>query len=167
MASIDASSVYAPASSMVELKNELTDIKTSLGAILDLLYASHTTNSALESRMAELESEHSARKMRRSNPAALWVCPVCRDPFSHRESFKGHVSRLAQPKSERSHCRLVQDNPEHKKLLSDPRFGDAESDWDAAALSFGQQFYDTVKSVSSSTRTSSSSHSAVSDDLVM
>ncbi len=85
----------------------------------------------------------------------------------HRESFKGHISRLAQPKTQRSHCRLDEDNPEHKKLLSDPRFGDAANDWDSAALSFGQQFYDTVKSASTSSRTSASSHSAVSDDLVM
>lgn len=153
--------------SIVELRSELSDIKSSLGAILTLLSASQSSTSALQSRMSELESEHFAKKMRRSNPSSLWVCPVCRESFSHRESFKGHISRLAQPKTQRSHCRLDEDNPEHKKLLSDPRFGDAANDWDSAALSFGQQFYDTVKSASTSSRTSASSHSAVSDDLVM
>jgi hypothetical protein len=151
--------------SVVDLKCELSDTKSSLSEVLRLLSASRSQHTVLESRICQLEIASSAKRIRRSNPASLWVCPVCREPFAHRESFKGHISRLAEPKSERSHCRLDPQNPEHVKLLSDPRFGDG--DWDSRSLRFGQQFYDTVKSVSSSTRTSESSHSAVSDLRVM
>jgi hypothetical protein len=146
-----------------ELRSELVEIKTSLSELLRLFLEAQNNSSAMESRIGELETASAARKKRSSSADSLWVCPVCRESFAHRESFKGHVSRLAQPKSERSHCKLDPDNTEHQKLLSDPRFGDPNGDWNERALSFGQQFYHTVKCHSVSTRSSEQSHSAVSD----
>ena len=152
---------------VAELRSELMEIKTSLSEVVRLLLASQSNSSAMESRIDDLECASAARRKRSSHQAQLWVCPVCREPFAHRESFKGHVSRFIEPKTERSHCKLDPDNPEHKKLLSDPRFGDPNGDWNVRALNFGLQFYNTVKSNSSSSRSSEQSHSAVSDEWVI
>ena len=149
------------------LRSELVDIKTSLGEVVRLLIEAQNSSSAMESRIEGLESASAARKKRSSNEQQLWICPVCREILAHRESFKGHVSRLSEPKSERSRCKLDPDNKEHQKLLSDPRFGDPNGDWNQRALTFGLQFYNTIKSHSSTTRSSEQSHSAVSDVWVM
>ena len=149
------------------LRSELVDIKTSLGEVVRLLIAAQNSSSAMESRIEDLESASAARKKRSSNGDQLWICPVCREILAHRESFKGHISRLSEPKSERSHCKLDPDNKEHQKLLSDPRFGDPNGDWNQRALTFGLQFYNTIKSHSSTTRSSEQSHSAVSDVWVL
>jgi hypothetical protein len=80
----------------------------------------------------------------------------------HRESFKGHVRRLTVPPTDRTHCFLDESRDDHKLLLSHPRYGDG--DFASRAASFAQQLYECCKSNSTSTRTSESSHAAVSPD---
>ena len=97
-----------------ELRSELVAIKTSLSEVTRLLIAFQHVSSTMESRIEDLESASAARKKRSSNGDQLWICQVCREILAHRESFKGHISRLAEPKSERSHCKLDPDNKEHQ-----------------------------------------------------
>jgi hypothetical protein len=151
-----------------DLKHDLSEIKASLLQVVSMLAvvrdsnaALAVTHAALNTRVEQLESHVAITDP--SNSRRSWVCPVCAKLFKHRESFKGHILRLKDPQSERSRCRLDPDRPDHIVLLSHPRYG--HGDFPSRACSFAQQFYDTVRSNSTSTRTSESSHSAVSLDM--
>ena len=148
-----------------DVVNELRALRQQVTSISLVVHR----NDDLEARVADLEA---GRARRRASPYERrdWKCPVCNQPLKHRESFKGHIRRLIVPSSDRTHCFLDIENPAHRALLAHPRYGDG--DFNARAVVFSQQLYDTVKSNSSSTRTSESSHSAVSfifvdDDVVV
>jgi hypothetical protein len=147
-----------------DVKQELSDIKASLQQVVCMLSESHTANAALAARISMLELSASGS---RSEERQKWSCPVCLKAFAHRASFKGHIRRLAisDPTSGRNHCFLDPERPEHIALLAHPRYGNG--DFKSRACAFSHQMYDTVKSNSTSTRTSESSHSAVSDILVL
>jgi len=146
------------------IHSELCSIKSTLHSMMDLLTASRDTTAALSDRVSELESaQASVRYHRKSkNRAVSWTCPVCWEPFMHRESFKGHVRKLTIPPTDRTHCFLDGTKEEHRLLLSHPRYGDG--DFASRAASFALQLYECCKSVSTSTRTSESSHAAVRPD---
>jgi hypothetical protein len=158
----DLMSVDAP-----DLKHELSDIKASLHTVVSMLTQVHNSNAALvnsnaalAARVEMLESHYRDKVSRSSRSHRSWECPVCQKTFAHRESFKGHILRLKDPPSERSHCRLNPERPDHIALLSHSRYGNG--DFQSRGSNFAQQFYETVRSNSTSTRTSESSHSAVS-----
>lgn len=143
-----------------ECRTQWSDIKASLGNVLSMLQASCESQALLSARVSALEEN--ARHPSQSNQQSdqlQWVCPVCLVSFTHRESFKGHVRLMTLKKTARSHCRFDPHNPHHQVLLSHPRYG--SGDFDSRALAFSHQMYDTVKSHSSSSRSSESSHSAV------
>ena len=77
----------------------------------------------------------------------FWICPVCKSPFLHRQSFKGHIRRLRDPIATPAHCCLDKTNPEHQRLVSHPRYGDGS--FDDRRYQFAEQFYETVRSHSS------------------
>lgn len=112
-------------------------------------------NASLVERISALEQIVVARQ-----PHGSWPCPVCGHIYSHRESFKGHIRRLALPVTHRAHCFLDPNNAEHQALLSHDRYGDG--DFDSRAKNFAIMLYDTVKSNSSSTMSSENSFTAVS-----
>ena len=149
---------------LFDVINELRELRKQVTSISEVVHR----NDDLEARVADLEA---GRARHRASPYERrdWKCPVCNQPLKHRESFKGHIRRLIVRSSDRTHCFLDIDNPAHVALLAHPRYGDG--DFNARAVVFSQQLYDTVKSNSSSTRTSESSHSAVSiifvDDVVV
>jgi hypothetical protein len=78
----------------------------------------------------------------------FWICPVCKSPFMHRQSFKGHILRLRDPISISAHCFLDENNPEHQRWVSHPRYGDGS--FDDRRHQFAEQFYETVRSHTSS-----------------
>ena len=139
--------------------SELASIKSDLQEVLRRLSDAQSGNVALAARVAELEGYRYKRKSSRDNECR-WICPVCWQPFSHRESFKGHIRQLTISPTDHMHCFLSEEKLEHRILLSHPRYGDG--DFKTRAAAFSSQLYDTVKSNSNSTRTSESSHSAVS-----
>jgi hypothetical protein len=120
-------------------------------------------NATLISQNADLSARVAALERLADNgmaaSAQTWICPVCHSPFKHRESFKGHIRRLAQPVSASAHCFLDESNPDHVSLVSHERYGDG--DFASRAVQFTSQLYDTIKSNSSSRRSSESSHRAV------
>ena len=116
-------------------------------------------NAALEARIAFLESQNRAAQEKKDQRDLKWRCPVCLEPFKHRESFKGHIMRLKDPVTARAKCFLDCENERHRELLAHPRYGGG--DFESRRLCFADQFYQTVRSNSTSTRTSESSHSAV------
>ena len=137
---------------------ELFSIKSSLQEVLRCLAESLTDQASLSARVAQLEGQNGKRSSSGGSDCR-WICPVCWKPFAHRESFKGHIRRLTESPSEHMHCYLDPGKPEHVALLSHPRYGDG--DFRSRAAAFAAQLYQTVKSSSSSSRTSASSHSAV------
>jgi hypothetical protein len=143
------------------LHSELRSIKSTLHSMMDILTASRDSTAALSDRVSELENAQASVRKSKSD-AVRWTCPVCWEPFKHRESFKGHVRRLTIPPTDRTHCFLDGTKADHISLLSHPRYGDG--DFASRAASFAQQLYECCKSNSTSTRTSESSHAAVSPD---
>ena len=141
------------------LHAELFLIKTSLQEVLRCLAESQSDQASLCERVAQLESKNGKRSSSGGSDCR-WICPVCWQPFSHRESFKGHIRQLTISPTDHMHCFLSEEKLEHRILLSHPRYGDG--DFKTRAAAFSSQLYDTVKSNSNSTRTSESSHSAVS-----
>jgi hypothetical protein len=113
-------------------------------------------NEVLSARVSALELKMSAKT---TCSDCSWICPVCKTPFLHRESFKGHIRRLRDPISTSAHCFLDENNPEHQRLVSHPRYGTGT--FDDRRHQFAEQFYDTVRSHSSSRHSSQSSHRAV------
>ena len=147
------------ASDGCSLHSELRSIKSTLHSMMEILTASRDSTAALSDRVSELENARACvRKSKRDT--VRWTCPVCWEPFKHRESFKGHIRRLFESPTDRMHCCLDPERPEHVALLSHSRYGNG--DFSSRAAAFASQLYDTVKSHSNSTRTSASSHSAVS-----
>ena len=138
---------------------ELSLIKSSLQEVLRYLAESQSDHVSLSDRVAHLEGKKGNRSSSRGSHCR-WMCPVCWKPFAHRESFKGHIRRLTESPSDHKHCYLDPEKPQHVTLLSHPRYGDG--DFRSRAAAFSAQLYHTVKSNSNSTRTSASSHSAVS-----
>ncbi len=145
-----------------DIQSELSSIKTSIQEVLRYLSDAQTFQQALSTRIASLESQREARgsSCHSGRDNCRWICPVCWKPFAHRESFKGHIRRLTESPTDRMHCCLDPERPEHVALLSHSRYGNG--DFSSRAAAFASQLYDTVKSHSNSTRTSASSHSAVS-----
>ena len=113
-------------------------------------------NEVLSARVTALELKMSAKT---TCSDCSWTCPVCKTPFLHRESFKGHIRRLRDPVSTSAHCFLDENNPEHQRLVSHPRYGTGT--FDDRRHQFADQFYETVRSHSSSRHSSQSSHRAV------
>lgn len=147
-----------------DIHSEISSIKSSIQEVLRYLSDAQTCQQALFSRVADLESQREARSSsQQSGVSCKWICPVCWKPFAHRESFKGHIRRLTESPTDRMHCWLDPNRPEHVALLSHPRYG--IGDFPSRAAAFAAQLYDTVKSNSNSTRSSASSHSAVSYDM--
>ena len=148
------------------LRHELSAIKCSIEEVLRYLSDAQTCQESLSSRVAALESQQDARgSSRLSDSICRWICPVCWQPFAHRESFKGHIRRLTESPTDRMHCHLDPDLPEQNRLLAHARYG--HGDFPSRAAAFSQQLYETVKSNSNSSRTSESSHSAVSYTMIM
>ena len=143
-----------------DIHSELSSIKSSLQEVLRYLSDAQTEQASLSSRVSRLESLQRNRSHSRESGNCRWLCPVCWKPFAHRESFKGHIRRLTEAPTDQMHCFLDEEKPEHRVLLSHPRYGDG--DFRSRAAAFSEQLYNTVKSNSNSTRTSASSHSAVS-----
>ena len=149
-----------------DIQSELSSIKTSIQEVLRYLSDAQTFQQALSTRITALESQQEARgSSRHSGRDCRWICPVCWKPFAHRESFKGHIRRLTESPTDRMHCCLDPERPEHVILLSHSRYGNG--DFSSRAAAFASQLYDTVKSYSNSTRTSASSHSAVSYAILL
>lgn len=114
----------------------------------------------LTSRIVALEEVVSAKATVIGSLGAVeWTCPVCSEGFKHRESFKGHIRRLAHPVSPGARCFLDPAVKEHRALLAHERYGNG--DFDSCKAQFVQQLYDTVKSASTSRRSSESSHRQV------
>ena len=142
-----------------ECRSELLEIRETLGNVVRLLQESNSSHASLSARVSDLEGKSRGQGRQGRSELRDWVCPVCQEPFAHRESFKGHIRSLTLTKSERSHCAFDSHNQNHQALLSHPRYGDG--DFFTRASAFAHQLYDTVKSHSSSARSSQSSHSAV------
>lgn len=138
-----------------EIVRELHSVKTSVSDLVSLV----AQNADLAARVASLESAHSTAQYKKAQRGVGWICPVCMHPFAHRESFKGHIMRLKDPVTDRAKCFLDPENDRHVALVAHPRYG--SGDFDARRISFAEQFYQTVRSNSNSTRSSESSHSAV------
>jgi hypothetical protein len=146
-----------PSPNVQDILAELRDIKA---AVLNLFQIVQNS-SDLSARVQKLEIRNTeADVLSERAVKCAWICPVCRSPFKHRESFKGHILRLKEPVAKRTHCFFDAENPVHVALLSHPRFG--TGDFGSRGAAFASQFYDTVRSCSSSSRSSESSHAAVS-----
>jgi len=136
-----------------ELLSEMRDIKAAVLNLFQLVQSS--SDLSVRVQQLEIRGMHAD-----AETACAWVCPVCRTPFKHRESFKGHILRLKEPVAKRTKCFFDEENPVHVALLSHPRFG--TGDFGSRAAAFSSQFYDRVRSCSNSSRSSESSFAAVS-----
>ncbi len=117
-------------------------------------------NASLEARIVALESVASSMSTQvETLKPESWICPVCEQPFKHRESYKGHIRRLVLSSSSGAHCFLDSEKEAHRALVSHPRYGDG--DFDSRKHNFANQLYETVKSCSTSRRSSESSYRAV------
>jgi hypothetical protein len=139
-----------------ECRTEWRAIKSTLSVVMGLLQASIDGNAVIASRLAALEG--GSRGRRRSGQRE-WICPVCEEPFAHRESFKGHVRKLTLPHTGRRNCELDPLNARHQALVAHPRYG--TGDFNSRGSEFVNQLYHTIRSASSSTRSSDASHDAV------
>ncbi len=151
----DSVRFYAAMENMIMQQTTLIDQNAALAAQNATLI---TQTADLTSRIAALEEVVSTKA---TDIGALgevkWICPVCNEGFKHRESFKGHIRRLANPVSPGARCFL--DSEKHSALLAHERYGGG--DFDSRKAQFVQQLYDTVRSASSSRHTSESSHRQV------
>ena len=91
---------------------------------------------------------------RRDHPVLglSWICPICGENFTHRESFKGHVRLCVLSQHQR--CRLMEDNAQHQALLS--RFPNCA--WDDRAKAFTSEFYEQIRVCSTSQDSDIKSH---------
>ena len=155
----DAVRFYAAMENMMMQQTTLIDQNHALAA-QNVSLLSHTAE--LTSRIVALEEAVSTKAtVIGAHIGALgeiqWKCPVCGEDFKHRESFKGHIRRLAHPVSAGAKCFL--DSEKHRALLENPRYGGG--DLESRKAQFVMQLYDTVRSASSSRHTSESSHRQV------
>jgi hypothetical protein len=123
-------------------------------------------NADLTTRITALEgiasSMSSTGRRRVDSDDESWVCPVCNEPFKHRESYKGHIRRLSlNPLDRGSRCFLDKDNEAHIALVQHARYGDGT--YHSCAVSFASLLYDTVRSASTSRTSSQNSYRAVRD----
>ena len=135
--------------------------------IISQLSSVNATQLAILSRVSSLEASHITviqKPARRSQDGknGNWECPVCLKSFKHRDSFKGHIFRLAHPSS-RPKCFLNPRNPDHVQMLADPRF--LSDSFHGSALLFVSSFWQTVRSLSSSARTSLETHDMIEEWL--
>ena len=72
-------------------------------------------------------------------PGSRWVCPICDEPFKHKESFKGHIRKLLTATG-RSRCHLNPSDNDHIILVH--RFPGVEVQDRIAA--FSREFYSQV-----------------------
>ena len=127
--------------------------------IIEQLRALATTQNLILSRVSALEMSGAVSSASRVHASStVWECPVCLKPFKHRSSFKGHIFRLAHPSS-RPKCHLSPRNPDHVKLLDDPRF--AADTFQESAEKFYQCYWHTVHELSSSTLSSEQSNAMI------
>jgi hypothetical protein len=150
----DSGRFYAAMESMMMQQSTLIDQNVALAQQNATLI---TQTADLTSRIVALEEVVSAKAT--VIGAVEWICPVCSEGFKHRESFKGHIRRLAHPVSPGARCFLDPAVKEHRALLAHERYGNG--DFDSCKAQFVQQLYDTVKSASTSRRSSESSHRQV------
>jgi uncharacterized C2H2 Zn-finger protein len=155
----DSGRLYAAMENMMMQQTTLIDQNHALAA-QNASLLTHTAE--LTSRIVALEEAVSTKAtVIGAHIGALgeiqWKCPVCGEVFKHRESFKGHIRRLAHPVSAGAKCFL--DSEKHRALLENPRYG--EGDLESRKAQFVMQLYDMVKSASSSRHTSESSHRQV------
>jgi len=148
---------FAAMESMMMQQSTLIDQNAALAKQNETLI---TQNADLTSRIVALEEVASRMTpVRGLHGAVQWMCPVCHEEFKHRESFKGHIRRLANPVTPGARCFLDCDNADHVALLDHSRYGDG--DFASRKEQFAQQLYDQVKSASTSRRSSESSHRLV------
>ena len=156
----DPSRFFAAMDSILLQQSTLIDQNSALSLQNQTLI---TQNANLTSRISALEDI--AGSLATAGRHAVdsdgdWVCPVCNEQFKHRESYKGHIRRLAQsPLSRGSRCFLDKDNEAHVILVQHARYG--VGDFDSCAGAFASMLYDTVKSASTSRTSSQNSHRAV------
>jgi hypothetical protein len=94
-----------------------------------------------------------------------WICPVCHrmPPFSHADSFKGHIRNLFnQPLNNSAHCYLHAASAEHRSLV-DNFPGEC---FDVKAVSFVSALYDFVRKNCTKLVTDAEAHSAVSSFIL-
>jgi hypothetical protein len=151
----DARRFYAAIESIVVQQNTLIEQNAALASQNATLIVQ---TADLTSRIIALEAN--AAVAQAPSEFDRWECPVCHAPFKHRESYKGHIRRLAQnPVDDAFRCYLDSQNPLHVALLGHPRCG--TGDFGSRAQLFSGLLYDQVKSNTSSRTTSESSHRAV------
>lgn len=104
----------------------------------------HPAQAVVAPSQAQSRSRSCSRRRDDTGQGLEWICPICGEHLSHRESFKGHVRLCALSQHQR--CRLMEDNVEHQALLS--RFLDG--DWNDRSKAFTAEFYDQIRVCSSS-----------------
>jgi hypothetical protein len=153
----DSSRFYATMATIVQQQSTLIEQNVVLASQNANLIS---TTADLANRIAALEASAASANSQGGSEFDRWECPVCHSPLKHRESYKGHIRRLAQaPVDSSNRCFLDSQNPLHVALLSNARYG--TGDFDSRAEIFSGLLYDRVRSATSSRTTSESSHRAV------
>ena len=133
----------------------------------DFQLSLHTRLSAIEHRVmwrchdditgdapGTTTSRPNSRSRSRPDPdlSLVWLCPICGIKLKDRESFKGHI-RL-QVLSQIQSCRFIADNIQHQALIS--KFDNG--DFDSSTAAFSKEFYDQIRTCSSSLDPDTKSH---------
>lgn len=122
----------------------------------------------LEELSSQSQSSSSSKKSERVLDVVAdhrWICPVCHrmPPFSHADSFKGHIRNLfKQPLNNSAHCYLHAASAEHRSLV-DNFPGDS---FDVKAVAFVSALYDFVRKNCTKLVTDAEAHSAVSSFIL-
>jgi hypothetical protein len=129
--------------------------------IIENAMGSRQSSSPCQSLAGEAPSISQSRSRscsrRRSQPVLglPWICPICNENLSHRDSFKGHIRLCFMLQHQR--CRLMEDNVEHQALLR--RFPNGA--WDDRAAAFILEFYEQIRGCSSSLDPDHKSHAHI------
>ena len=143
------------------MRQEQLTFQSSINVRLDLIERSVCSRPARvllphqvgEAPSQEASSSRSSSRGRDDTAEGLvWNCPICGTHCTHRESFKGHVRLCVLSQHQR--CRLMEDNPVHRDLLS--KFLDGN--WQDRSTAFTHEFYDQVVVCSTSLDPAIKSH---------
>jgi hypothetical protein len=144
--------------------NSMVQQQVAMMTQSDQLAAQNATliqqNATMVERIAALEQIVIGR---RPSGQGDWICPVCGHHYTTLASFKGHVRRLIYPAAQRTKCFLDPNNPDHQALVSHARYG--EGNFDSRSKNYALMLYETIRSNSTSTKSSEDSFSAVSSSL--